>query len=412
VLATPSPRIGVERAPGLSVPPPEIGAARLTALHWILRVACAACFVGHGAFGIITKMAWVPYFGVWGIPELWAWRLMPVVGAVDIGVGALVLFVPVRAALLCMTFWGFQTACLRPLTGEPIWELLERGGNYGVSLAFLVMLGAGRSLGDWFSSRRAPPLTANRTTAIAWILRVTAAILLIGHGGFGFAMRKSQWAGYFEVLGIGPVTVKAWSLTPLIGWFECVLGLVVLAVPVPPVLIIAFVWKVGTELLRPLAGEPFWEFIERGGSYAAPLALLVLAAGPGPQLRPGLIGTDTVPAPARRHMDPVQGNSTPLPPHLAAPPPRPMRWQEAERLARETARAQFPPIPPSAWKRRGRRAGVVAPAPSIPPRAPEPPPKEPPDAPAPASPWPAAPPPTLRRPRITSLPPVRYYTEA
>jgi hypothetical protein len=36
------------------------------------------------------------------------------------------------------------------------------------------------------------------------------------------------------------------------------------------------VWKVGTEWLRPMAGEPLWEFIERGGSYAAPLALLVL----------------------------------------------------------------------------------------------------------------------------------------
>ena len=32
--------------------------------HWLLRTACAAEFVGHGAFGIMTKAAWVPYFGV------------------------------------------------------------------------------------------------------------------------------------------------------------------------------------------------------------------------------------------------------------------------------------------------------------------------------------------------------------
>jgi hypothetical protein len=51
------------------------------------------------------------------------------------------------------------------------------------------------------------------------------------------------------------------------------LGLLVLTAPVPPVLVFAFVWKVGTELLRPAAGEPFWGFIERVGSYAAPLAL-------------------------------------------------------------------------------------------------------------------------------------------
>jgi hypothetical protein len=31
-------------------------------LHWILRVAVAACFIGHGAFGIITKAAWFDAF--------------------------------------------------------------------------------------------------------------------------------------------------------------------------------------------------------------------------------------------------------------------------------------------------------------------------------------------------------------
>ena len=40
-------------------------------LHWILRVAVAGCFIGHGAFGIITKAAWVPYFAIFGIPAAW-----------------------------------------------------------------------------------------------------------------------------------------------------------------------------------------------------------------------------------------------------------------------------------------------------------------------------------------------------
>jgi hypothetical protein len=39
------------------------------------------------------------------------------------------------------------------------------------------------------------------------------------------------------------------------------------------VLLFVFAWKLGTEAFRPLAGEPMWEFIERGGSYGAPLAL-------------------------------------------------------------------------------------------------------------------------------------------
>jgi hypothetical protein len=247
-----------------------------TALHWILRVAVAACFIGHGAFGLITKAAWLPYFAVWGIPERWAWPLMPVVGTVDITVGVLALFRPVRAVIVYMVFWGFHTALLRPLAGEVVWEFLERAGNFGVPFAFLIALGWGRSAADWFAARPAPPLSRVRSEAIAWTLRITAAMLLIGHGGFGFAMQKAEWTAYFGALGVPYTAVEGYALTQAIGWFECALGLMVLAVPVPPILIFAFVWKVGTELLRPIAGEPFWEFIERGGSYAAPLALLAL----------------------------------------------------------------------------------------------------------------------------------------
>ena len=71
--------------------------------------------------------------------------------------------------------------------------------------------------------------------------------------------------------------------------FEIGLGLAILAWPWSGLLLIAFVWKLGTEWLRPLAGEPMWDFIERGGSYAAPLALLWLqrmaqdAGGPAPR---------------------------------------------------------------------------------------------------------------------------------
>jgi hypothetical protein len=252
--------------------PGELAAAPTATLHWIFRVAVAACFIGHGAFGIITKAAWVPYFAIFGIPERWAWTLMPVVGAVDITVGVLTLVQPVRAVVLYMAFWGLQTAWLRPLAGQGVWELLERAGNYGVPLAFLCMLGPGRSLADWFSTRPAPALTEGRARATAWILRVTTALLLIGHGGFDFAMRK-DWSGYAAAIGISPATLAAHPLRPLAGWFECALGLLVLAWPARTLLMFVFAWKLGTEAVRPLAGEPIWEFIERGGSYGAPLAL-------------------------------------------------------------------------------------------------------------------------------------------
>ena len=121
-------------------------------LYWMLRVACAAEFIGHGAFGIITKAAWVPYFGVVGVPPELAWKLMPVVGTVDITLGLyLGLVRPARAVLLYMAFWGLLTATLRPLSGEPIWEFVERVPNWAIPLAFLCVRGIGRSRSEWMA---------------------------------------------------------------------------------------------------------------------------------------------------------------------------------------------------------------------------------------------------------------------
>jgi hypothetical protein len=58
------------------------------------------------------------------------------------------------------------------------------------SLAFLGLLGIARSLRDWVSTRPAPALTAERARVIGCILRVTTALLLIGHGGFDVAMHN------------------------------------------------------------------------------------------------------------------------------------------------------------------------------------------------------------------------------
>src|SRR5215216_4176300 len=108
-------------------------------LYWLLRLACGFEFIGHGAFGIITKASWIPYFGVLGLPERWAWRLEPVVGGVDITLGVLTLLKPLRVVLLFYAVWGLWTASLRPLSGEPVWELVERAPNYLVPLALLCL---------------------------------------------------------------------------------------------------------------------------------------------------------------------------------------------------------------------------------------------------------------------------------
>jgi hypothetical protein len=123
------------------------------------------------------------------------------------------------------------------------------------------------------------PLTIARTAAIGWILRVTTALLLIGHGGFDFAMGKN-WTSYAAAVGVSPTAVAAHPLSPMAESFECVLGLIVLAWPIRGVLLFVFAWQLATEAFRPLASEPIWEFIERSGSYGAPLALAWLQSCP------------------------------------------------------------------------------------------------------------------------------------
>ena len=119
-----------------------------TLVSGVLRVGVAGCFIGHGAFGLITKAAWVPYFGVVGIGESAAWQLMPLVGIMDIVMGVLVLTRPCRALFVWAVIWTIWTALLRPLSGEPIWEAIERAGNYGVPVAVLVLVGWHR---PWFA---------------------------------------------------------------------------------------------------------------------------------------------------------------------------------------------------------------------------------------------------------------------
>ena len=250
-------------------------------LHWVLRIAVAMCFVGHGAFGIITKPAWIPYFAVVGIPRDWAFMLMPIVGTIDILLGLLALFTPRPAVLLYMAAWGLWTALLRPLSGDVIWETLERAGNYGVPLAFFIAAVPNVALRPWL--RRLDLATwvgrfdvgvlrPGTLWTITRVLTWTTALLLIGHGALGAFEQKPLLAQLWGSIGLGP-----W-IVPAAGWFEIALGGLVLVRATVPLLAFVVVWKVATELLFPIAGFPVWEFIERGGSYAAPIALAMLIA--------------------------------------------------------------------------------------------------------------------------------------
>ena len=123
-------------------------------IEWILRVSVAGEFIGHGVFALQGKQAWIGWFATFGITnaEL-ARQLLFLVGAFDVTLAILVLIKPVRIALLWMVLWGFWTALLRPIVGEPVWDFVERWANWGAPLALLLLIGWPKHLKDWFNSR-------------------------------------------------------------------------------------------------------------------------------------------------------------------------------------------------------------------------------------------------------------------
>lgn len=121
-------------------------------IQWILRITIAGEFVGHGVFALQGKAQWV----VWienmlhmGAPA--ATQLLFVIGLSDLLVALIVLLRPIRVVLLWAALWGFWTALVRPLIGEPIWDFIERWANWGAPLALLMMRGGfPKTMKEWF----------------------------------------------------------------------------------------------------------------------------------------------------------------------------------------------------------------------------------------------------------------------
>ena len=121
-------------------------------VSWVLRIAVAGEFVGHGVFALQQKQGWIKYFEAVGFSSDQALTLMPLIGIMDLLVAFIVLARPIRIALLWAAFWGFWTALLRPIAGEPVWDFVERWANWGAPLALLMLRGRfPRTLKELFS---------------------------------------------------------------------------------------------------------------------------------------------------------------------------------------------------------------------------------------------------------------------
>jgi hypothetical protein len=248
-------------------------------LYWLLRLGVIGCFIGHGAYGFITKEAWLPYFGVVGIDRTWAYRLMPWVGAMDVSLGLIMAVVPLRIVMLHLIVWGLWTAALRPLSGDSVWEFFERASNYGVPLAFLVLAGISDRLRGWFAPvwpSTIRPLTVDSARTMHKVLLVTTCLLLLGHGALGAINNKPVLTAHYASIGLQDIVVDGLTLTRMIGGLEIVLAAAVLVAPFPNLMLGICAWKMATEVLFMTSGSLPFEWIERAGSYMAPLALYYL----------------------------------------------------------------------------------------------------------------------------------------
>jgi uncharacterized membrane protein YphA (DoxX/SURF4 family) len=237
-------------------------------MHATLRIASAMCFIGHGAFGIITKPIWCNYFAVFGIGHDLAYRLMPVLGSVDILLGLSLLFYPTRAVLTWLVAWGAMTALLRPLSGESAGEFIERAGNYGAPLALLLLSGLqGSGFRRWWLRVDAYPQPDKaRFNRVVLCLRVVVFLLLLGHGWLNWIEKKGLLTQYAALGFSNPAAVAH-----AVGIFEMISAVALLIKPVRPLLLVLLIWKIGTELFYP--HHEVFEWIERGGSYGSLLAL-------------------------------------------------------------------------------------------------------------------------------------------
>lgn len=244
-------------------------------LFFLLRLGVAVCFIGHGAWGIIGKEGWLPFFQVFFLSENMSWTFMPLIGVMDILIGLMAFFIPTKGLLVWATVWTLFTAALRPSAGLGMSEFFERAGNFGVPFAFLWITNSFYSNQKWWTKLNASSIHLSKNLpSFELILKICLASLLMGHGGLALFQDHPVLTKHFHYFGLpsGGIEMK------LFGVFEMILGISVLFFShIKAFLFFIFIYKLGTELVHPLAGNTvdIFETIERAGDYILPLLLIV-----------------------------------------------------------------------------------------------------------------------------------------
>lgn len=104
-------------------------------VEWVLRIGTFGTFLGHGLLALSGKVTWLSYLVFLGLTTDQASVLLPLIGSVDCVVASWILLKPNKWVVLWAVFWAFSTAAIRPLSGEPILEFIERAANWATPLA-------------------------------------------------------------------------------------------------------------------------------------------------------------------------------------------------------------------------------------------------------------------------------------
>jgi hypothetical protein len=158
MTATAPPAAGAGRAAGppawlVGPDPTLVRPPRRELVHWLLRLATAGAYIGHGAYGaVMAKAGWYPVLAQLGLDRAAAdaHALLRWSGGFEMLLGLLALVWPVRALLPFLFVWRLGSEFVwYPLAGLPAWEFVERWANYTAPLALLLVRGWPRSGRDW-----------------------------------------------------------------------------------------------------------------------------------------------------------------------------------------------------------------------------------------------------------------------
>lgn len=122
---------------------------------WVLRIGVAGEFFGHGVLALQGKETWLTWISqMLEVGRPTAETLLMAIGILDIVTALVVLIAPMPAFVLWAALWGFWTAMVRPLVGEPVWDFVERWANWAAPLALLLLSPWPKSLREWFHPQR------------------------------------------------------------------------------------------------------------------------------------------------------------------------------------------------------------------------------------------------------------------